>query len=1778
MVENKSDFPYKKKVNKKNINIRININNNDSNKMYYKIKNKPLTSSTSGKQNLLKRDKIGNINSTDRKYKKLLINKKKNNSVQYKYDDSINDKNINFKFTECNSSLEKDKSKNKNKKKEFILKKKKYGEIIIENNNFKKKSKTKPNIESIHNLKEKSTKNKNKNNIIIYNNLLKNGGNRSSKDYEIIKKHKINNSISTNKTLDKMHINHFILQKKKNIGNSKSNNNISNLTKRKSYRVPSIKVKKRTKEEKEDKKRNENNIFIEENKHIFMSNLIENKQIEYLKDYEKHKIDSKDKLIKNNEKKIKAINDKKLIDKIMSSDEDNNDEEIKIKKDKNLTINYINENKTNNKYYIIKKNKSIEQNTHKNKNFKSKDNNYNIIKKNNENLKINIKEKRRSSIGEENKNNYNDTDIYINTLNNNANPDKIIMYNLRKPKINTLEYIYRINNNLDVNKLITSISCLDFKNNEINNNENNDQINENAPESNSSVNILSEKKNVRRKEEINDFIKIHRLKIKNKEIRLKKEQKDKILKKFKNFLELQKNIKGNSKLKFNTLNYRHNAINKTSNNDNFIKKTMEEFKISPISENTSMSSSFNQQEFYLSIYDAQRIYTSNENDRFLLKNHSVIIDKELDRNFKQKNNNKNFKYITINRKKNIINHKLIKNSEIKKLDKNAIKAIKSVIIRLNNFLKDNSIINKKKVNYIKNKKYLKNNYDYILENAKRLIKEKHKNSIKSNPKKSKNKKNDFLISIRHIPSGDKNYKKITMNEMKKITNNSNNNINLKIDKKNDLNIKNINFSYKMKKFSKHLGKNHYSLAHNKKKKLYNFTIEQLNKYREIFNYIFIYLKLFIQKNIFNLIITFVNLKYKYISGFHQLIFFIKKKPFNYLRIIQQREYYQVILRQFYLPYLSRAFNNIKFYVINQQKYSDIDNIIKQVYFSVFLKRMVFYIQKKENYQIEDDRIIFEEKEEFSYESSSKNGNRFNILSNNNINKEQNESNKNLYNVESYINNMNQKINEKRELLYKDANLNKYKKEQKNISNDSNSINEKENSEYINEIKPLGNIINIIINRISLSHKIYIFNLFKKYYLESIIKNKKIIEENKNLKNYNNTEIKEDSNNDNSKNEDIRYNTYIYESLTDKSSITVFPNSEGSDRLHRIYNYIEQNQNINYNEDIPSNENNNNEYNNIFNNINKKIKNEDEEIIDYKYKIQNEVAKEEKNENEKKNSLSNLPNKDNKKEEIVICINNKVKNNQKDINNQIQGINYNNDNIFKNNNSKENNLSDNKKNEQNINNNNQKERIKNKEIEENSVNSKENYNSNLINLIDNDSNNKNNYSEKETNIRTKKSDIIKMFEFKVDEKFDKILEYKGKKIINIPTEIEQKLTEDLTNEIINQLFKEEIEIRKNILSNKKNIKHNSNNSINGSISKESISIISNSPGRKNNKSNFCKYLVSNNCENYQSVNSIINNNNNNNNIQEEESFNTSIFMKTIYEVKKDKELNFYEENIFPNFLSIIEKNINKNYLNIINNLKQPLKKDNEEVMNDLSDLITFETINNNNLINYKSDFYNKDIIKKEYIDKKILYDFNEKLKKKSLLYKKYYYEYINKCIYDSTNELIKEKRLYRNIGEPLLWSLRNRKIEYFYKDTKLFKDLFTSNIINELKNLFSSKIGAIIENNENLNISQFSKERDIKFNENIKEELKKDNEFEQLDEQETIVKLMISKIIMNQLLNEVIEILEHIQNSRKQPEKYNNKSIFSCDNIPLLNFQNNNKKEEYDEEEEEDEKSEDRINQ
>lgn len=44
------------------------------------------------------------------------------------------------------------------------------------------------------------------------------------------------------------------------------------------------------------------------------------------------------------------------------------------------------------------------------------------------------------------------------------------------------------------------------------------------------------------------------------------------------------------------------------------------------------------------------------------------------------------------------------------------------------------------------------------------------------------------------------------------------------------------------------------------------------------------------------------------------------------------------------------------------------------------------------------------------------------------------------------------------------------------------------------------------------------------------------------------------------------------------------------------------------------------------------------------------------------------------------------------------------------------------------------------------------------------------------------------------------------------------------------------------------------------------------------------------------------------------------------------------------------------------------------------------------------------------------------------------------------------------------------------------------------------------------------------------------------------------MVLEQLLNEVVEILEHVQLSRRKPQLYQNKSIYACEDIPRLSFQ------------------------
>ena len=179
--------------------------------------------------------------------------------------------------------------------------------------------------------------------------------------------------------------------------------------------------------------------------------------------------------------------------------------------------------------------------------------------------------------------------------------------------------------------------------------------------------------------------------------------------------------------KYNTI-INKNTINITD--EKFIRRTFDEFHISH--NTSSFSSSLNQQDVYLSIYDTQKIYTTKDN-KILLKNKSMIIDPEKNRN-SSKNKNKNKKTINKSIKIGKTLNNNINHNGLKKLDNKEIKVIKNVINRLNEFLRENTAKEKFTKNNSKNNKNLSNKYDFILKNSNRFLKEIHINKIKRKKK------------------------------------------------------------------------------------------------------------------------------------------------------------------------------------------------------------------------------------------------------------------------------------------------------------------------------------------------------------------------------------------------------------------------------------------------------------------------------------------------------------------------------------------------------------------------------------------------------------------------------------------------------------------------------------------------------------------------------------------------------------------------------------------------------------------------------------------------------------------------------------------------------------------------------------------------------------------------------------------------------------------------------------------------------------------------------------
>ena len=291
---------------------------------------------------------------------------------------------------------------------------------------------------------------------------------------------------------------------------------------------------------------------------------------------------------------------------------------------------------------------------------------------------------------------------------------------------------------------------------------------------------------------------------------------------------------------------------------------------------------------------------------------------------------------------------------------------------------------------------------------------------------------------------------------------------------------------------------------------------------------------------------------------------------------------------------------------------------------------------------------------------------------------------------------------------------------------------------------------------------------------------------------------------------------------------------------------------------------------------------------------------------------------------------------------------------------------------------------------------------------------------------------------------------------------------------------------------------------------------------------------------------------------------SFFFKTIIDKKKFLLIKFYQRKIAPKLIELIKQEIELKYDRIYKNISKPYKNNSNEIMISLilqdADMLR----DNFKIQEYEESITNiidkENLLKKfEPINIKIREHWQKKEQKKgvksneSIENNLQYDQYMNKCLIDCAIELINCERKYGENGNPLIWSSRNRELVFKYpeNDPKKLSEFISRNLFKFLK----QKNGLICDNYENLPGDIISSEREKRLINSIKTELDDgDYLWRNLEMEETQIKVEMSDTIVEQLYNEVIEILEHIQLSRNKGELYQYKSIYACDDMPKLGFQ------------------------
>ena len=376
-----------------------------------------------------------------------------------------------------------------------------------------------------------------------------------------------------------------------------------------------------------------------------------------------------------------------------------------------------------------------------------------------------------------------------------------------------------------------------------------------------------------------------------------------------------------------------------------------------------------------------------------------------------------------------------------------------------------------------------------------------------------------------------------------------------------------------------------------------------------------------------------------------------------------------------------------------------------------------------------------------------------------------------------------------------------------------------------------------------------------------------------------------------------------------------------------------------------------------------------------------------------------------------------------------------------------------------------------------------------------------------------------------------------KIVNLQFDNEDQFIDNITDEILNNILNSEIKKQDKVFP-KKLFKYDPFNNPQMNLSKSTS--LSNSKELKENNLSLSNLPLKDNS--LQALNDSL--------MSSYSAY--SIFNKTIKEQKKENSYRLYYNKIGPQLIILIKNEIKNKYNEIYENISTPLRNQAKGLMVSLS-LQDADMLRDN----YKKLYIKKDI--SQIINKeKLLKNFepiNKQLRKDDNNKFDYleYDQMLNNCLIDTTIELINKERLYGESGDPLPWSSRTHEIIFKYdkNDPKKLCDLISKKLLFMLHN----RIGLISENYDFLTGDQLNNEREKRFLNNVHKELD-ENEYQwkNLEMEETQLKVEASEMIMEQLYNEIIEILEHVQYSRKRPDLYQYKSIYACEEIPKLSFQ------------------------